>query len=110
MAELRILTAPDLYELLIAGEPVQVLDVRTPEEFADGHIDGSTLVPYDEILSWPAPLDPETPVAVICKAGARAMHAAAMLDQFTDGVLYVVAEGGVPDWPTFGGRLTTHGP
>lgn len=106
MAELRILTAPDLYDLIVAGEQVQVLDVRTPEEFAGGHIAGSTLVPYDQLLSWPEALDPEIPTAVICKAGARAMHAAAMLDQLTEGVLYVVAEGGVPDWPSFGGELS----
>lgn len=105
MAELRILTAPDLYELIVAGEQVQVLDVRTPEEFAGGHIDGSVLVPYDQLLAWPEALDQAVPTAVICKAGARAMHAAAMLDQLTDGVLYVVAEGGVPDWPSFGGEL-----
>lgn len=107
MAELRILTAPDLYDLIVAGEQVQILDVRTPEEFAAGHIDGSTLAPYDTILSWPEALDPATPTAVICKAGVRAMHAAGMLDQFTDGVLYVVADGGVPDWPQFGGTLQT---
>jgi phage shock protein E len=107
MATLRILTAADLHELLSEGQDVQVLDVRTPAEFAAGHIAGSMLVPYDEIEGWPEGLDEDRPTAIICKAGARALHAAAILDQLTAGELFVVAEGGVPDWPSFGGDLTT---
>lgn len=106
MAELRILTSSDLYELLLQGEEIQILDVRTPEEFASGHIDGATLVPYDQVAEWPGGLDPAIPTAVICKAGVRAVHAAAVLDRFTDGELYVIAQGGVGDWPRLGGELT----
>ena len=107
MAELRILTSADLYELMLQGEEVQILDVRTPEEFAAGHIEGAVLVPYDQVTQWPEALDPATPTAVICKAGVRAVHAAAILDRLTDGELYVVAQGGVGDWPTLGGDLVT---
>lgn len=106
MAELRILTSADLFELIASGAPVQVLDVRTPEEFAAGHIRGAVLVPHDEVTGWPEALDRAVPIAVICRAGARALHAAAMLDRETDGELYVVAEGGVEDWPRLGGTLT----
>ncbi|MBJ7472684.1 MAG: rhodanese-like domain-containing protein [Solirubrobacteraceae bacterium] len=105
MAELRILTSADLYELVMAGDEVQILDVRTPEEFAAGHIEGSTLQPYDQVAAWPQGLDQDVPVAVICKAGVRAIHAAAVLDALTDGELYVVAQGGVLDWPSLGGEL-----
>lgn len=107
MADLRILTSADLYELVLAGEGLQVLDVRTPEEFAAGHIAGSVLAPYDQIAGWPDGLDRELPTAVICKAGVRAIHAAAVLDAATDGELLVVAEGGVLDWPSLGGALVT---
>lgn len=107
MAEIRILTVADLHELLVAGQELQVLDVRTPQEFASGHIIGSVLAPHDQIAGWPEELDPELPTAVICKAGVRALHAAALLDQLTTGELLVVAEGGVPDWPELGGELTT---
>lgn len=107
MATLRLLTSADLHELLAEGHDVQVLDVRTPAEYAAGHIAGAVLVPHDEIAGWPSALDPERPTAVICKAGVRALHAAAILDQLTSADLYVVAEGGVPDWPSLGGQLTT---
>ena len=107
MAELRILTSADLYELLLEGENIQILDVRTPEEFAAGHLPGAVLVPFDEVSEWPEGFSHEVPTAVICKAGVRAMHAAAILDQLTTGELYVVASGGVTDWPSFGGSLTS---
>jgi rhodanese-related sulfurtransferase len=107
VAELRILTSSDLFELMLQGETIQVLDVRTPEEFAAGHIDGAVLVPYDQVVDWPDGLDPAVPTAVICKAGVRAVHAAAMLDRVTDGELYVVAQGGVGDWPRLGGELVS---
>src|ERR1700712_1974899 len=106
MAELRILTSADLFELMLEGEEVQILDVRTPEEFAAGHIAGAVLVPYDQVTEWPAEFSRDVPTAVICKAGVRAMHAGAILDQLTTGELYVVAEGGVTDWPSLGGALT----
>ena len=108
MAELRIVTSDDLYELMLEdGAAIQVLDVRTPEEYAFGHIEGSVLVPFDQVAHWPEELDPARPVAVICKAGTRAMHAAAVLDRLTDGELFVVAQGGVGDWPRLGGDLVT---
>jgi rhodanese-related sulfurtransferase len=106
MATLRILTVADLHELLTQGQAIQVLDVRTPAEYAAGHIDGAILVPHDAITEWPEALDPAQPTAVICKAGGRALHAAAILDQLTSAELLVVAEGGVPDWPALGGTLT----
>lgn len=105
MAELRVLTSDDLYELMLEREDLQVLDVRTPEEYAFGHIQGAVLAPYDEIVVWPAGLDPARPTAIICKAGGRAMHAAAILDQLTDAELFVVGQGGVGDWPRLGGDL-----
>ncbi len=105
MAEIRILTSADLYELLLAGDEVQILDVRTPEEFAAGHIEGAELVPYDQVAAWPQGFDQAIPTAVICKAGVRAIHAAAVLDSLTDGELLVVAQGGVLDWPSLGGSL-----
>lgn len=107
MAEIRILSSADLFELLLETPDVQVLDVRTPEEFAAGHIDGAVLLPYDQVAGWPDGLDPERPTAVICKAGVRAIHAAAVLDAATDGELLVVAEGGVLDWPRLGGTLVS---
>ncbi len=40
------------YQKMIAGEPIQLLDVRTPTEFRRGHIKNAKNVPLTEIGSY----------------------------------------------------------
>ena len=54
---------------------VVVLDVRTPEEFATGHIKGAVNVPVDAIrpgMRLPFSPNPDTPVLIYCRTGRRA--------------------------------------
>ncbi len=92
---------------LDATPPAQVLDVREVAEFEDGHIPGSTNVPWHDIDAIPAGIDPGRPLLVICASGQRAGTAASMLQRLgaTD-VLHVVG-GGVPKWGALGGSLRT---
>lgn len=57
-----------------------LLDVRDVDEFAEGHIEGSTNLPLDDISSIVkfAP-DKETPLFVFCHSGARSTQAVAYL-------------------------------
>ena len=56
-----------------------VLDVRTPEEYAEGHVPGAVLLPLQELQErWEEV--PEGDVLVICKSGARSMTAAKALN------------------------------
>lgn len=62
---------------------VQIIDVRTREEFASGHLDGA--VNYDlqgsSFLEQVATLDPSGTYAVYCRSGNRSQPAvAAMAD------------------------------
>lgn len=68
----------------IASPDVQIVDVRTPAEYAEGHIDGSTLIDVnDSRFSAKADslLDKQRPVALYCRSGRRSKRAAAMLSQ-----------------------------
>ncbi|WP_374515561.1 rhodanese-like domain-containing protein [Niveibacterium sp.] len=58
---------------VFAAAPV-VIDVRTPEEFAAGHVEGAMNVPYEQIGGRIAALAPgkDTPVVLYCKSGRRA--------------------------------------
>ena len=68
----------------LAGSPeVQVIDVRTPEEFADGHIAGAVniSVQSSDFSTRVAELDPAATYAVYCRSGNRSQPAvAAMAD------------------------------
>jgi phage shock protein E len=59
----------------------RLVDVRTPEEFASGHLPGAVNVPFDAMegraLAELAPVD--APVVVYCHSGKRSARAAATL-------------------------------
>lgn len=57
-----------------------VVDVRTPQEFAAGHVPGAKNIPFDQISARAAEIGgPETPVVVYCKTGRRSGIAAEAL-------------------------------
>ncbi|RYD46382.1 MAG: rhodanese-like domain-containing protein [Verrucomicrobiaceae bacterium] len=61
---------------------IQLLDVRTPEEWNEGHIRGAKLVTYpaDDLAAKAAKaVDPQKPVLVYCRSGARSAKAAKLL-------------------------------
>jgi glyoxylase-like metal-dependent hydrolase (beta-lactamase superfamily II)/rhodanese-related sulfurtransferase len=63
--------------------PVQILDVREPEEFGGplGHIAGAILIPLGELAGRVSELARERPVVTVCRAGSRSANAAALLQQ-----------------------------
>jgi len=90
----------ELHRRLAEGGPAQLLDVRTPGEFAAAHVPGAKLIPLDD-------LDPaafqqqrgadETPVYVLCQSGGRARKAIEKLERA--GVRgCVLVEGGTQGW------------
>ncbi len=56
-----------------------LLDVRTPEEYAAGHIPGSVNHPLERIQLYDG--DPSMPVYAYCRSGARSGRAVAMLQE-----------------------------
>ena len=63
---------------LLAADPAPVLiDVRTPGEFAEGHIEGATLVDYNapDFRDRIAELDPTASYVIYCRSGNRSAGA-----------------------------------
>ncbi len=58
---------------------VTLLDVRTPREYAGGHIEGFRLIPVDELRERLGELEPGKPVYVICQSGLRSYIACRIL-------------------------------
>jgi hydroxyacylglutathione hydrolase len=75
-----------------------VLDVRDPDEFAEGHIPGSVHIPYGELPERLGELPTDRPIATVCSGGKRSGLAASILQrQGFDDVVHV-AHGGVGTW------------
>lgn len=65
----------------------RLVDVRTPEEFDAGHIEGAVNLPLDALPGRIGELGPpSTPIVVYCRSGRRSADAAAQLRAagFTD--------------------------
>lgn len=88
-------SAADLIGRLGSGK-LQVVDVRDPQEWAQGHIPDSIHRYVPDLVSGVGELDPGRPTWVICRTGARASIAAGLLARHGIETI-VVAEGGVPD-------------
>lgn len=82
---------------------VQLIDVRTREEFASGHLIGS--VNYDIYLkdfeTQLASLDKAKPVMVYCKGGGRSAEACEKLEELGFGQIYDMS-GGIMAWESKG--------
>lgn len=74
------ISVDDLHQRIEAGDDLQVLDVRRPAEYADGHVPLAVPAPLAG-LQWNAleALDPSHPLAVICAGGYRSSAAASLL-------------------------------
>jgi len=89
----------DEFEQMIARTGVQLVDVRTLEEFNVGHLAGATLIDVkqsDFTERALATLDKAMPVAVYCRSGRRSANAAAVLA--ANGYRVTNLEGGILAW------------
>lgn len=57
----------------------QIVDVREPAEWADGHIPGAIHMPLGDMARRAATLDPSRPVITVCRSGKRSLVALAPL-------------------------------
>ena len=65
------ISATDLKRRMDAGEDIQLIDVRQPEEHAFAKIEGAKLIPLGEILNRMDEIDPNRETVLHCKMGMR---------------------------------------
>jgi rhodanese-related sulfurtransferase len=96
---------PGIPTVAISGVPdplpegLAVLDVREPEEWRHGHIEGATHIPLRDLPARLAEV-PDAQTLVVCRVGSRSAHAAAYLLQ--QGHDVVNLDGGMLDWEAAG--------
>jgi rhodanese-related sulfurtransferase len=95
------MTVAELKTKLDAGEPLFLLDVRTPEEFSqDGHVAAATLIPLNELDARLGELPTDTPIACICRSGNRSTTACT--DLAARGYAVTNVTGGMHAWDAAG--------
>ena len=75
-----------------------IVDVRRPDEYAEGHIPGAINVPNEEIVNVPPAALPDMKqiLLIYCRSGRRSKEAAQKL--FDMGYRNVYEFGGIVDW------------
>ncbi len=73
------ITAAEAYEKYQAG--AFFLDVRTQEEWTQGHVEKSTLIPLDELPNRLQELPRDQDIVVVCRSGVRSKEGATILRQ-----------------------------
>ena len=97
--EKAVMVTPEEMQTILHSEDVQLIDVRTPEEYSDGHIENSQNIDFkspnfaEDILV----LDKSKPVIVYCKSGKRSGNSSKILMKAGFVKVYDL-EGGILEW------------
>lgn len=79
--EVKTITGEELQKKLAANTSLQLLDVRTSDEFQEAHIPQAHPVPVDELRDHLQELDPSQETVVYCRVGLRGYLASRILLQ-----------------------------
>lgn len=98
----------EVFAALIADSSVVILDVRTADEFKDGHIQGAILIDQNQsdfVEKAKAALSIDKKIAIYCRSGRRSANAAGKLADA--GYKCVNLKGGIIAWKEAGKPVTT---
>lgn len=101
-----IVSVQEVKKSIDAQEKVTIVDVRTPEEYKEGHLKNSILLALDTINSKAVQALPDRNQAlyVYCRAGHRSAQAVAQLQQM--GYAHVHSmDGGITAWKKAGFQI-----
>ena len=93
------INAEQAKEMIDSPTELIILDVRTKEEYEEGHIEGAILIPDTEIATKAEELltDKNATLLVYCRSGRRSALASQSLNEL--GYTSVYDFGGILDWP-----------
>ena len=93
------ITAEEAKEIIDSEEGYIILDVRTQEEYDQGHIPGATQISHEEIAEKAEGVltDKNQLILVYCRSGRRSKIAAEALVEL--GYTNIKEFGGIIDWP-----------
>lgn len=83
---------------MIDNDEVVIIDVRTQEEYDEGHLPNSTLLPLDEIEDRLSELDKDKAYLLVCNSGNKSGQAGEILGENGFEKVYNL-ETGIKKWP-----------
>lgn len=92
------ISATELKRRLDAGEDIQLIDVRQPEEHNFASISGAKLIPLGEMLKRVDELDPARDTVIHCKMGMRSARAVEALERAGYKGKLMNLKGGITAW------------
>lgn len=92
------ITATELKNRLDAGEDIQIIDVRQPDEFAFAKIEGTKLIPLGEVVARMDEIDDTKETVVHCKMGGRSAKAIEALQRAGFKGNLINLKGGITAW------------
>ena len=93
------ITAEEAKQIMDTEKGYIILDVRTQEEYDEGHIPGAIVIPHEEITERAEDVltDKDQLILVYCRSGRRSKIAAEALAEL--GYTNIKEFGGILDWP-----------
>ena len=93
------ITAEEAKQIMDTEEGYIILDVRTQEEYDQGHIPGAIVISHEEIAEKAEKMltDKDQLILVYCRSGRRSKIAAETLVEL--GYTNIKEFGGIIDWP-----------
>ena len=93
------ITAEEAKQIMDTEEGYIILDVRTQEEYDQGHIPGASVISHEEIAEKAEKVltDKDQLILVYCRSGRRSKIAAEALVKL--GYTNIKEFGGIIDWP-----------
>jgi rhodanese-related sulfurtransferase len=96
IAEIQDITPAEVSEIIQNDEDYIILDVRTQDEYNDGHLEKAQLISVDTIEHVLDILPKDKPIIVYCQGGVRSRRAAEIL--VNNGFDPVYDMGGITEW------------
>ncbi|HSV74946.1 MAG TPA: rhodanese-like domain-containing protein, partial [Chthonomonadales bacterium] len=79
LGHVPLLSAEELNQLARSGGPLQLVDVRAPAEYDQGHIEGAANISAPDLRARHVELDRSLPTALVCSSGHRSSMGCAIL-------------------------------
>ena len=104
--EIKLLDAVTFNDA-VSNKEVVLLDVRTPEEFSEGHLENALNIDFQNMNSFAekiATLDKSEPVYLYCRSGGRSGRASSYLKEQGFSLVHDL-DGGISSWSNSGLKI-----